>query len=315
MVSKQLLKLLKAAICLAAVLITAASLAIAINDSWLVRINYYRTMAGLSPFKFDNRMTARATDFARLLVYKEFAEIRAGRSVPVENHFANADISWFAGREDFVAGGMSDTVAARKALVPTSVIDGWIADPINRLPLMARQLSDGSVAYGDFCAEGICTAALCSSDRSLSLKGYYFRGFPEKYQTPVLFPPDHSTIDMISLGHQSPELFGNCAFRTPTGLPITIQLGRWMSPKITAGSITVGGKPVQACAIDATNYFNSDQAAAIRLRYKLLQFGAVVIVPRLPLLPNVRYSVHAVVADHDVYNWSFSTSAKAVAVP
>jgi len=313
--SKQALKLIIHIVFIAVTLLLVGAGKAAADDAWLVRLNHYRTMAGLSPFEPENRMTAGANDFARYLVNQDSAATCAGKPLTVKDYTEGVNIWWFD-YEDFVAGRTSNALVTTNALTPVNAIDNWIADSMNRLPLLVPEPPPVRVAYGDFCVKRVCSAILYSSDRSLSLDlrviGYEF---PLKYQVPVIFPPANSTIDIVSLGHQSPDLSHTYPFKAPTGLPLTLQFGRWISPRITSGSIRTNGKAVQACAIDSTNYLNSDVFMENRVRHTLDQFGAIVIVPRFPLRPSTKYSVHAVVSDRGSYDWSFSTSAKAIAMP
>lgn len=279
----------------------------AADPPWLTRLNEYRGMAGLSPFSLSPNMTIGADHFAKYLADRDSTLIRAGRQPAKEDRLQKVNYGEaYSGRT--LAEFTSEPIKTRQALRSAEIIDRWIADPIYRLPLLVREPPPISVAYGQSCTPDLCEAALFANDYTLTMFSF---GNASRYDSPVLFPPNHSTVSVLSLGHRSPDASPSCEFKAPTGLPITLQLGRWISPKITSGWIAANGKSVQACAIDAASYLNSNAY----FEGTLNQFGATVIIPRFPLQPGAKYTVRAVVKDYGAYDWSFWTSAKAVAVP
>jgi hypothetical protein len=134
------------------------------------------------------------------------------------------------------------------------------------------------------------------------------------YGKPIAFPPDGSTVDLLSLDNEWPDPSKGCHFTPPMGLPITLQLGWYLTPRITGGSLSENGKPVQACAFDAMNYRNPDELTQKIGRAGLEYAGVIVIVPRKPLDAGARYVARAVV-DNVTYEWTFSTGTKPQARP
>ncbi len=85
-------------------------------------------------------------------------------------------------------------------------------------------------------------------------------GWCKRYTKPIAFPPEGSTLDLLSLNNEWPDPSKGCHFSQPTGLPLTLQFGWYITPRITGGALTENGKPVDACAFDAMSYGNPDQA-------------------------------------------------------
>jgi len=296
-----------AALLIIASILCGVNVAFAADSPWLARLNQYRAMAGLSSFGLLPNKTAGANRFAKYLTDKDSTTIRAGRQPAKEDRLQKVYYGEFYSAHS-ISEFTSEPIKTPRALRPAEIIDRWMADPLYRLPLLIREPPPINVAYGQACTADFCEAALLASDYTLTM---FSAGNPSRYDSPVLFPPNKSTLDVISLGHRSPDASANCEFKAPTGLPITLQLGRWISPKIISGWIAENGKPVQACALDARSFLNSNTY----FEHKLIQFGAIVIIPRYPLQPGAKYAVHAVVADYGTYDWSFSTSVKAVVIP
>jgi hypothetical protein len=294
-------------------MLSLAGAAHADND-WLARLNQYRAMAQLAPVARDDHLAAGEAAFAQYLVKNYSVAIRNHEPLGPEKYIENPTNPWFS-YDGFVAG-RSSNAAAVGVLKTTDVIDSWMADPIERLPLLVPFLTN--VAYASFCEGNVCAVALYSKAHSRSVSIYASEGgreAPLSFAKAIEFPPNGSTMDVASVGHLSQRLAAACSgFKTPTGLPLTLQFGRWISPKIRSGSLSFDGKGVSACAFDATNYRNSDEFSQKVGRGRLEEFGAVVIVPRFPLRPSTKYTVHVLVNAH-TYDWSFSTSTSALAMP
>jgi hypothetical protein len=104
-------------------------------------------------------------------------------------------------------------------------------------------------------------------------------------------------------------------YSTPTGLPITLQLGAGnVSPSVTAHSLTTDGSPLEHCTFNETNYTNPDGSMQSLGRSVLNSRDAVVIIPRSPLTPGKTYLV-SVTSNGQTYSWSFSVSAAALNQP
>jgi len=107
-----------------------------------------------------------------------------------------------------------------------------------------------------------------------------------------------------------PDPRSGCAgYNPPSGLPVTIQLGNWVSAKLQDFSVQRIGPvsiPVEACAFDETRYNNPDPRLEALVRELLHDFGMVVVIPRKPLEEAASYHVTMTV-NGTKYDWSFST--------
>jgi hypothetical protein len=128
---------------------------------------------------------------------------------------------------------------------------------------------------------------------------------------PVRFPAPNSTIAMNSGEIEWPDPLSAChGYVAPIGFPITLQLAFFHTIKLDDYSLTLDSPkagaptPIPACGIDGTTYVSPDPEAQRRARDILKVFGAVIVVPRAPLVPG-RYTV-SITADGHPYSWSFT---------
>jgi hypothetical protein len=161
------------------------------------------------------------------------------------------------------------------------------------------------VGYGTDCQGAICFAAL-NTGTAVDQPS----PAPHAWPAPLVFPPDGSVVQVSEFSGEWPNPLASCpGYVPPAGLPITFELGHLLVPPLTDYSIkqVENNQPVQACAFNANTYINSDRAAQTAARAILKDFGAIVIVPRRPLLPG-RYAVSVISGRR--YSWSFSVIAR-----
>ena len=87
---------------------------------------------------------------------------------------------------------------------------------------------------------------------------------------------------------------------------ITLQLGPFVTPKLSAYSLTRNGPTptaLEVCGFNADSYGNPDASQAGTVRDVLRSFGAIVIIPRAPLKPG-HYTV-SITTDR-TYFWDFA---------
>src|SRR5205807_1862390 len=96
-------------------------------------------------------------------------------------------------------------------------------------------------------------------------------------------------------------------YSTPTGIPITLMVGEHQPAILDHVTITQSGKQAETCAFDASSYKNPDAVGLKRVHDQLTHFGAIVIVPRSPLVRGVTYIVNATVSGRD-YSWWFAVA-------
>jgi hypothetical protein len=160
---------------------------------------------------------------------------------------------------------------------------------------MLKKFLLGKVIY---CASGLCAACLdVLHGMSASVPS-----LPAK--KPIEFPPYGSQVTVRGFYSDWPDPRSSC----PSGLPVTIQLGNWVSAKLQDFSVQIDGREttVEACAFDETTYSNPDPRQQGLVREILHDFGMVVVIPRRPLEGAASYHVTMKV-NKKKYQWSFST--------
>ena len=267
---------------------------------WLARLNAYRAAAKLAPVEDDPALSSGDADHARYLVANQAGAIESGRIGPAMH--AEEPGKPFFTRAGLKAAELSDVDAdfSSPPVVPPSgwAIDNWMTGPFHRMWLLNPALK--SVGYGQFCRRGVCAAALnvqSGIDHADPVSG-----------APVMYPPDGGTVADGTFGADEgewPDPLAPCAgYATPTGIPITLQLGLNAPAVLEKYSLERNGTRVEACGFDASSYRNSDPTSVSRAREGLHHFGAVVIVPREPLVAGATYTVRATVSGRR-YRWSF----------
>ncbi len=257
--------------------------------SWLDRVNYYRTIAKLPPVIEDSTLSDGDLKHARYLVKNRIpADGRA--------HSEDSTNPWFT-PEGLVAATTSDLMAPCSGcaqLSPVEAIDSWVTGPFHRVSILKPGLR--RAGYGEYAGNGLKAHAI-----SLGVR-------VGQFVSPVLFPGDGSVVPLRSFMVEWPDPIAGCeGFRTPTGLPITLELGAGVSPNLISHSLTERGREKVDCAFTGSTYQNPDSTQQAWGRSILDAYGAVVIIPQEPLTPGARYTVRANVNGHD-YAWSFSIS-------
>jgi Cysteine-rich secretory protein family len=135
------------------------------------------------------------------------------------------------------------------------------------------------------------------------------------YDIPVVFPGAGSGVRYG--GSEYPDPLSSCAgFREPAGLPIYILRGK--PTELTEASVIDDqGIAQQLCTLSASTYRNARDLEAQHLgRAVLDSYGAVVLIPRLPLQYGRAYSVTARTTDGEYFKWSFRvTTNSAIDLP
>lgn len=284
---------------------TAAPPPRAAGATWIARLNYYRVLSGLDKVAEDPELSRADLAHARYLVSNEAGAIRSGKIGPSLHTEDPA-------RPLFTAAGKSAAeVSAVDAVFsdppedpdPPWAIENWITGPFHRLWLLNPALA--RAGYGQFCKDGICAAAL-------NVRTGIADPAPDsKPERPVMFPPAQATIHNAAFTADEsewPDPLAPCAeYENPTGIPITLALGRPASMRLEEYRVESGGAPVAACGFDADSYRSHDQVARDRVRRELTHFGAIVIVPRRPLEPGAAYSV-SIKASGTSYSWWFAVA-------
>jgi len=273
--------------------------AVEVSDNWLGKLNQYRQSAGLAPVSEAGALSSGDAKHARYLVANQADMIRAGK-VNASIHEEDPTRPYFT-TEGKTAGSLSDVdaVYSDPPETPDSpwAIDNWITGPFHRMWMLNPALRQ--VGYGQFCEKGICAAALNIQSG--------IEAEPDA-TTPVMYPPDAATIHNGTFSAEEsewPDPLAGCGYHTPTGMPITLQIGGTAPAGLEAYSLSRNGTAVAACAFDASSYKSADPVAAQRVKSQLAHFAAIVMVPKEPLVPGATYSVK-ITASGQNFSWWFA---------
>jgi len=290
------------------------------EPGWLKRLNYYRTMAKLTPVAEDIALSKGDELHAEYMVNNYRDAIMAG-SLGAEMHseepgydgytpegLAAAQASdmntWYSSGTPTPEPESERTESAGDWGTPEWSIDEWMAVPFHRIPMLAPDLAHAG--FGQYCDEGVCAAGINLANGA--------RGnMPPAGASPwpIEFPPNNSTITLLSTGDEYPDPRVNCpGYEPPSGLAITLMLGRRADAHLADYQVirrgAFGGPVnVEACGFDSSSYDNPDGEAQQRARAGLSAYGAIVILPRDPLERGATYDV-SVTANGRGYQWSFS---------
>jgi len=295
------------------------------GPGWLARLNYYRAMLQLTPVVEDPTLSKGDRAHAMYIV-KNYADAIQHSGLGAEMHEEDPGNKWFtpAGLEAAKASDMeawymrgansendpsgasdpAEWAKERGPGTPAWTIDGWMAIPFHRMPMLNPRLF--RAGFGTYCELGACAAGL-------NLRNGSADSLPPgaSVKWPIAFPPDGSTIGMGSFGNEWPDPRASCrGYETPSGLAITLQLGDFRDSQLGDFSVTqinADGtrSALEACGFDSRSYTNLDAAVQQLGREILKNYAAVVVIPRRPLAKGGKYGV-SITADGKRYNWTFS---------
>ena len=303
--------------------------------SVLARWNYYRASVGVPPIVVDSLLNEAAVHHAKYLVNNHIEAgdgvIRNGRLVETgwnaSAHSESVGNQWYT--EDGAKWADYANVF-RGTAIPgdgAALVDEQ-ASRLDSLSVLDPQLA--SVGFGIFCANDDC-AGLIVYHRGLAKSQFLalYEGnamdwnamlgtMPftvARLRKPIEFPP--SSIPFPSRtyrGGEYPDALTTCpGYSAPAGVPIILQLGaptEGEDVKLSSSSLSEDDSQLETCGFDATSYANPDGYQQSRLRQGLHYYGAVVVMPKNPLLPGHTYKV-SMVADSRQYTWSFSIAPNA----
>lgn len=270
---------------------------------WLRPLNYYRTMAGVAPVLADPSLSDVEESHSRYLV-ENFADRIRAEQIGAEAHTEAPGMPGYT-PEGAKAAAESDVYeafsppGAQVSISFAESVQSLMSAPFHRLSLLNPDLRQ--IAYGQFCHNGVCASALDVATPPGS------RSLDRIATTPIEFPPDGSRIKLHSFHSEWPNPLPACpGYESPTGLPVTLQLGLGADAKLGASSLVLDGanpRIVETCAFDADTYANPNPAEQNTGRNILNHFGAVVLIPRQPLEPGT-YTV-SITLNHP-YRWTYT---------
>ena len=270
---------------------------------WLEPLNRYRRSAGVGPVTANSRLSHGDYLHSRYIV-KNFGErLAAHENLGPEMHFEDPSKPWYSaeGASAGRAGDVDEMWNPRGAASPSWALDNWMQSPFHRLPILNPHLH--SVGYSYYCENAVCIAALnLNSDVDPVLSA------SAPFATPIEYPPNGSSIEINSFDGEWPDPLTSCpGYSLPGGYPITLQLGSMVNPDFSNASFRRTAPTLaelETCAFDGNTYRNPDPGTQKMIRYQLINFGAIVIIPRAPLTRG-SYAVSVSAGGHS-YSWSFS---------
>jgi hypothetical protein len=289
-----------------------------LEPEWLKRVNYYRAMVKLAPIVEDPELSKGDREHTIYIVKNYHDRIENG-GLGAEMHTEDPGSPGFtpegldaAKTSDMDvwsmrgAAGYADGAEPSPWGSPAWSIDGWMAIPFHRMPILNPQLA--SAGFGIYCEAEACAAGLNL------LNGAQRKVVPGAAAAgPIAFPPDGATVAIRSFENEWPDPLTSCpGYEKPSGLAITVQLGNWMNTHLTDYSVGRvnhdGSRTVaEACGFDSTSYSNPDAYSQELGRNVLKSYGTVVVIPRAPLDKGAKYAV-SMTANGKSYNWTFSTA-------
>jgi hypothetical protein len=273
-------------------------------------------MASLERVSQDSKMSDGDVKHARYMV-KNFV----GRTdLGLDMHREDKSNQWYTA-EGSIAGRTSDVIPPGGIeLTDKQAIDLWVAGPFHRLPILNPSLKEAG--FGSYSEDGESAMAMQLREPSAFEHSSEFKPAPRSYIMPanrgdedqsndhaqraVEFPPANATVPLAAFDSgEWPNPLASCpGYKAPTGIPITLQLGKSATPKIQSAVLTSNQQPLESCAFDATTYRGDDETQTLTGRAVLESYGAIVLIPRARLHSGAGYEV-SIVADGKSYQWTF----------
>jgi hypothetical protein len=280
---------------------------------WLQRVNYYRQMVKLPPI-FEDPAASQGDRAHTTYIVKNYHDRIESNGLGAEMHTEDPGSPNFtpegleaAKSSDMDVWSMRGVAAGDTWGSPTWSIDGWMALPFHRMPILNPRLT--SAGFGMYCEAEACAAGL-----NLLRGSQGKMSAPAAQALPIEFPPDGATVAFTSFNNEWPDPRTSCpGYAPPSGLAITLQLGDWMESHLSQYSlarVNADGSStrVEACGFDSTSYSNPDAYSQELGRNVLKSYGTAVVIPRAPLDKGAKYAV-SMTANGRQYNWTFSTAA------
>jgi uncharacterized protein YkwD len=258
------------------------------QPKWIERLNYFRSLASLSPVTDDDALDDADYKHARYLVKNHSLSNGDAHSEDPKN-------PWYT-PEGFAAAQSSDLIPPCHGcdrLSQQETIDEWVSVPFHRLIILNPDLR--RAGYGEYHEE--------EDAYVLSLPAYPPKG---RLNDPILFPPDHGNISLATFSHEWPSPWASCpGYAEPRGLPITMLFGGGAAT-VSSHSLKLGNKELEHCVFDSNTYSNPDPVQAEWGKNILKLLGGVVLIPRSPLAKGAKYAV-SITANDKKYDWTFAT--------
>lgn len=262
------------------------------TPSWLGYLNHYREQGGLPPLQEDVSWSLGSEAHSRYMVKTDFI-----------SHSQDSASPWYsqAGLDAAENGNIAATSWFEAP--PEWAIDYWISAPFHALPVLDPHLQ--AVGFGWYRERdgGIVFGANMDILRGLNQE------FLE-VTYPLMFPRDGGVANVRqSVLYEYPDPLTACpGYVKPTGPPIILQVGAGSgSPSLGGSSFRTGEVALDHCTFGETTYSNPDAAAQRSARRVLDVRDAIILIPRLPLVPGKSYTA-SIVVDGQQVTWTFTAA-------
>ena len=262
------------------------------TNTWLDRLNFYRTTAALPPVAEEVALSRPVMQHARYMVAND--EIL---------HSQNSRRSWWT-PEGAVAAAVSNLAGSLNPNEPDWwAVDLWMQAPFHAIGILDPALQRvGFGIHRESDGRKIQTAAGLDVIRGRGNK-------PAHVTYPVMWPADGASVPIGTHRSEYPSPLSSCpGYKAPTGLPLILQLGSGEEiPHVTRTTISEGMRTLAHCTFDESTYRNRHDVEQRLGRSILASRDAVVLIPREPLQAGSSYHVH-VEASGRVIDWTFTVS-------
>jgi hypothetical protein len=267
------------------------------GPSWLERVNYWRTLAGLAAVSEAPDLSAAAVEHARYLV-KHVVEGKGDELSGAGAHTEDPSDRWYTPGGLAAAQNADISTPCRDCMISSGPehVDDLLAVPFHRLRILDPAAA--RIGFGSYTEAGLQGAVLYFP---VPIEG------ADSFTAPIEFPPNGARVGLaVYQSGEWPDPLSSCpGYTPPTGLPITLELGRELAVNVTDHSLQTSGQTLASCVFSASTYNNPDQATETEAREILKNWGAVVLIPRQPLISGRTYVV-SISANGGIHNWSFS---------
>lgn len=275
---------------------TAASVALLVQSPiqaaaapgpWLDRLNAWRASTNLPPLVENTTWSQGDYNHSVYMVKDDLV-----------THYEVSTEPYYTVDGDTAARNGNIEVNSTTAFSDQQAIDWWMGAPFHAMGMMDPRLT--STGFGSYREVKSGWQAGFTLD---TLRGNSFTGG----NFPVYFPGNGSSVPLTSYsGNEFPDPLQACpGYSVPVGLPVFVEIGGNVATTATADSFTGNGAPLDHCVIDSNN-----PAVGSSLTYR----GGVIVIPRLPLIAGVQYSV-AVTVNGAPYKWTFTVNSSGSVVP
>jgi len=237
-------------------------------ESWLDRVNLYRSQAGLDPVSERASLSSDAKRHSQYMVRNGTVAHSESPGSPGYSSEGNA------------SGGRSNVYGATLASISDlSAVDGWVTGPFHAVGFLTPSLVEvGYGAYRDPDADYIRMAA------SLDIYGAP-RQWGNAVDGPYTWPGNGSVVPVRTHINEWPSPTTHCPGHN--GLPVLAFFEEAVN--VQAHSFTRNGESLPHCVFDGTDYANPDSNARSLGRSILAGASAVVIMPETGLWPGEEY--------------------------